>query len=294
MKIGIVGAGYVGRSIGVSHMHNGHEVIFHDIDSNTLNSLKKDGYETTSNIIEAVKENDCTFICVPTPTGNVGIILDHISSASKECGSALEDKEEKHIFVIKSTILPGTTENIVIPLIVKYSKKNFDIDFGVIYSPEFITEISSTWTNDNKFQITPTSDNRVVLGENENKYWGDVLIKELHNSKKSQVIRTDYKTAEMIKYASNCMLATKISFWNEIFLICQKLGIDSNEVAEVVSIDPRIGIYGSVHGKAYGGQCLPKDLKAFISFADKLCNTKILKAADELNEIMKNKHGVRE
>ncbi|MGB7533657.1 MAG: hypothetical protein WA977_11880 [Halobacteriota archaeon] len=98
----------------------------------------------------------------------------------------------------------------------------------------------------------------------------------------------------MIKYASNCMLATKISYWNEIFLICKELGIDSQEVANIVGLDPRIGKYGTVHGKAFGGKCLPKDLKAFISFAEKYHKTKLLKAVDDINEEMKEKYGVRE
>nr|QNO53210.1 UDP-glucose 6-dehydrogenase AglM [Methanosarcinales archaeon ANME-1 ERB6] len=90
------------------------------------------------------------------------------------------------------------------------------------------------------------------------------------------------------------MLATKISYWNEIFLICEKLGIDCQEIADIVALDPRIGKYGSVHGKAFGGKCLPKDLKAFIHFAERHLNPKLLKAADEINEGMKEKYGVRE
>jgi len=98
----------------------------------------------------------------------------------------------------------------------------------------------------------------------------------------------------MIKYASNCMLATKISFWNEIFLICREIGVDSKIVADIVGLDPRIGKYGTIHGKAFGGKCLPKDLKAFISFASKFRNVKLLRAVDEINEEMRVKYGVRE
>ena len=90
------------------------------------------------------------------------------------------------------------------------------------------------------------------------------------------------------------MLATKISYWNEIFLICKELGIDSQAVANIVGLDPRIGKYGIVHGKAFGGKCLPKDLKAFITFAEKYKEPKLLKAVDEINEEMKMKYGVRE
>jgi len=98
----------------------------------------------------------------------------------------------------------------------------------------------------------------------------------------------------MIKYASNCMLAAKISYWNEIFLICEKLGIDSQQIANAVALDPRIGKYGSVHGKAFGGKCLPKDLKALVSFAKSYHEPRLLKAVDEINEEMRRRYGVRE
>jgi len=269
--------------------------MFYDIDLNKLNSLKKDNYQIADNIVDAVAKCDCSFICVPTPSADNGeIILDYISNASKECGKALKRKNEKHIFIVKSTVLPGTTENKIIPLIEENSDKIFDVDFGVIYNPEFITEIHATWTNDEEFQISPSNESRAMLGESKNKEWGGFLIKNLYRGLGFHIIRTDYKTAEMIKYASNCILATKISYWNEIYLICQKLGIDSKKVAEAVTLDPRIGKYGSVHGKGFGGKCLPKDIKAYISFAKKYADIKILKAVDEVNELMRNNYGVRE
>ena len=86
----------------------------------------------------------------------------------------------------------------------------------------------------------------------------------------------------------------KISYWNEIFLICKELSIDSQAVADIVGVDPRIGKHGTVHGKAFGGKCLPKDLKAFVSFAEKYRKTKLLKAVDDINEEIREKYGVRE
>jgi UDPglucose 6-dehydrogenase len=112
----------------------------------------------------------------------------------------------------------------------------------------------------------------------------------------SPIIRTDYKTAEIIKYANNLRLATAISFSNEIFQICEELGIDGQKVAEIISLDKRIGKYGSVCGKAFGGKCFPKDLLAMIRFTES--NTKhnpvFLKAIHHVNEAMKRKYGVRE
>ncbi len=119
-------------------------------------------------------------------------------------------------------------------------------------------------------------------------------MESLYNPLNKPIFRTDLKTAELIKYSSNCMLATKISYWNEVFLICEKLGIDSQKVVDIVGLDPRIGRYGTVHGKAFGGKCLPKDLKAFITFTEKYRNVRLLKAVDEINEEIRAKYGVRE
>ena len=98
----------------------------------------------------------------------------------------------------------------------------------------------------------------------------------------------------MIKYAPNCTLATKISFWNEILLICQKLDIDSQQVADIAALDSRIGKYGSVHGEAFGGKCLPKDLEAFVSFAQDYHNPPLLAAVKQINDYMAQNYGVRE
>jgi UDPglucose 6-dehydrogenase len=160
-------------------------------------------------------------------------------------------------------------------------------------NPEFLTEISGSWSEaEEGTKKDFFTEDRIVIGEY-NKKSGDIL-EELYKPLGKPIFRTDLKTAETIKYASNCMLATKISYWNKIFLICKELGIDSQGVANIVGLDPRIGKYGTVHGKAFGGKCLPKDLKAFISFAKKYRNVRLLKAVDDINEEMKEKYEVRE
>lgn len=290
----MIGAGFVGRHLGSVYSSLGHDVIFYDIDGDALRLLERKGFRTTGDIENAIAGTSVSYISVPTPSDKDGkMVNEFISSAAKECGLVLKNKKDAHIFVIKSTVLPGTTEKEIIPLMRKASKKEFDRDFGVIHSPEFITEISHTWTDDSSFEITHQNEGRIVLGESNNKRWGDILIREVYNPLKSPVIRTDYRTAEMIKYVSNCYAATRISYFNEIFLLCEKLGIDSNLVAEVVCMDPRFGKYGVVHGKAFGGKCLPKDLKAFVKFADQHSDMKLLKTVEKINEYMEKKHGVR-
>ena len=159
-------------------------------------------------------------------------------------------------------------------------------------NPEFLTEISGTWSKDKSLKRDFLTEDRIVIGEYDKKA-GDALEK-LYKPLEKPIFRTDLKTAEMMKYASNCMLATKISYWNEIFLICKELGMDSQIIAYVIGLDSRIGEYGSVHGKAFLGKCLPKDLKAFIAFAEKFHKPKLLKAVDAVNEEMKEEYGVRE
>jgi UDPglucose 6-dehydrogenase len=263
----------------------GHDVIFYDI-------VHKNLPKFTNSIQQAMDASDVCFICVPTPTKKEGIDLSHVKDVSLKIGRALKNKLGYYVVSVKSTVLPGTTENVVIPILEKTSKKKVGVDFGVCVNPEFMTEIEHTWTDDRGYKKDFFTEDRIVIGEY-NKRSGDVLEK-LYRPLNKPIFRVDLKTAEMVKYAANCMLATKISYWNEIFLICKELGINSHVVAEIASLDPRIGKYGTVHGKAFGGKCLPKDLKAFLKFVKRYRRPKILKAVDEINEEMKEKFGVRE
>jgi len=289
MKISIIGSGVVGKTMGFGFERLEHEVIFYDIDANVVKELSREHKATKD--LTAVKDTDISFICVPTPyISGLGFDSSYIVSAIEGIAEALKSKDEYHVVVIKSTVIPTTTERVVIPILGKYKKVGKDI--GICMNPEFLTEIADTWTNDEGYKKDFFTEDRIVIGEYDKKS-GDIL-ESLYNPLNKPIFRTDLKTAELIKYSSNCMLATKISYWNEIFLICEKLGIDSQKVVDIVGLDPRIGKYGTVHGKAFGGKCLPKDLKAFIAFAKKYHKTKLLKAVDEINEEMKGKYGVRE
>ena len=286
MKISIIGSGFVGTAIGKGLAGLGNEVIFYDVVDKDLPNFTKD-------INYAIGNSNISFICVPTPTTSEGIDLSYIKEATKNIGKALSKKDEYHLVVVKSTIVPGATENVVIPILEKYSGKSArDEEIGVCMNPEFLTEISGSWSKDKSTKKDFFTEDRIVIGEYD-KRSGDVL-ESLYKPLNKPIFRAELRTAEMIKYTSNCMLATKISYWNEIFLICKELGIGSQIIADVVSLDPRIGKYGSVHGKAFGGKCLPKDLKAFVSFAEKYHKTKLLKAVDDINEEMKKKYRVRE
>jgi len=285
-KISIIGSGWVGTAIGKGFAGMGYEVIFYDIVSKNLPNF-------TTDINSAIENSDVSFICVPTPTASDGIDLSHIKEASKNIGKALANKDGYHLVVVKSTVVPGTTEEVVIPILEEYSGKSArEGEIGVCMNPEFLTEISESWSKDKGYKKDFFTEDRIVIGEYDKKS-GDVLA-DVYKPLNKPIFRTDLKTAELIKYASNCILATKISYWNEIFLICNELGVNSQAVADVVGLDPRIGKYGTVHGKAFGGTCLPKDLKAFVSFAEEYYNAKLLKVVDDINEEMREKYGVRE
>jgi UDPglucose 6-dehydrogenase len=284
IKISIIGSGWVGLTIGKGFAGLGYKVIFYDIVNKDLPNFTKD-------INYAVEYSDVSFISVPTPATSDGIDLSYIKDASKNIGKSLANKDSYHLVVVKSTVVPYTTEKVVIPILEKYSGKKVG-EFGVCMNPEFLTEIEGSWSKDKAYKRDFFAEDRIVIGEY-NKKSGDVL-EELYKPLNKPIFRTDLKTAEMIKYASNCMLATKISYWNEIFLICKELNIDSHVIAHIAGLDPRIEKYGTVHGKAFGGKCLPKDLKALVFFANKYHETKLLKAVDAINEEMKNKYGVRE
>lgn len=288
MKISIIGSGVIGTIIGTGLETLGHEVIFYDIDSNRVEELKKN-HNATINLEYAIKNTSISFICVPTPYTN-GFDSSYIISATEEIAKILKDKNSYHLIIIKSTVVPTTTEDIIIPILKKYN--NIGKDVGICMNPEFLTEIANTWTKDEGYKRDFFTEDRIVIGEYDKKS-GDIL-EELYKPLNKPMFRVGLKTAEMIKYASNCMLATKISYWNEIFLICQKVGIDSQKVADIVGLDPRIRMYGTVHGKAFGGKCLPKDLKSFIEFAEKHQEVRLLKAIDDINEDMIGEYGVRE
>lgn len=283
-RISIIGSGWVGTAIGEGFRQNGYEVIFHDV-------MTKDLPNFTDDLEYAVKATDISFICVPTPMGDREIDLSYIKNVSEDVGKALASLQSYHVVVVKSTVVPTTTESVVIPLLERYSGKQRG-EFGVCMNPEFLTEIASSWSADEHDGRDFFTEDRIVIGEYDTRS-GDVL-EALYKPLNKPIFRTDLRTAEFIKYASNCMLAAKISYWNELFLICEQLDIDSEKVASIVAQDPRIGKYGSVHGKAFGGKCLPKDLKAFISFASRYRKTKLLKAVDEINEEIKDRFGVRE
>jgi UDPglucose 6-dehydrogenase len=292
MKISIIGSGVVGSIAGKGFKQLGHEVIFYDINNDRVKQLKKEGFNSTTDIDYAIKNSDASFLAVPTPTIDEKIDLSHLRTATENIAKSIKNKKSYHLIIVKSTVVPNTTEKIVKPILEKFGLK-CGVDFGLCMNPEFLTEIHHSWTNDPSVSRDFFTEERIVIGEIDKKS-GDIL-EEMYKPLKVPIFRTNLKTAELVKYASNCCLASRISYWNEIFYICNKLGIDSNFVANIAGMDKRIGKYGTVHGLAFGGKCFPKDLQAFIHFTwENGYDPIFLKAVRDINEKIKRDKGVRE
>ena len=294
MRISIIGSGYVGLITGMGFVKLGNEVIFVDVDDNKIEMINtaqppiyeeglgelmrefRGKYYATKNYREAILNSDVTFIAVGTPSREDGSIdLKYVEAASKSIGKALREKMGYHVVVVKSTVLPGTTEEVVKPILEEYSGKKAFEGFGLAMNPEFLREGVAL-----KDFLTP---DRIVIGVQDERTRR--VLEELYAPIDSPKLFTDIKTAEMIKYASNAFLATKISFANEIGNICKKLGIDSWKVFEGVGLDHRISPHFFKTGIGWGGSCFPKDTRALIRKAEELGEEPlILKAVVEVNE----------
>jgi len=256
MKLCIIGSGVVGQATGIAfHMHK-NDVIFYDTNKEKLSTLRNKGYNIAKSVLEAVHNSSLSFICVPTPLLNGHMDFSHVKAATTEIAQALHRTQEYHVIVVRSTVLPSTTSKRIIPLLEEHSQLRAGDDFGVCMNPEFGRQKSML-----EDILNPK---RIVIGEIDERSGG--ILENAYAPFNSPIFRTDLDTAEMIKYVANLFLATKISFFNEIHMICTKMGLKSHFISEVVSLDPRIGDYGIHGGRPFEGLCLPKDLEAFMNF----------------------------
>jgi len=296
MKIGIIGLGFVGLSLTSVLSSKGYNVTGIDADKEKckkisngitpffepdLEKILKNGLKKKLRISDDFSLiNDCDFIFVTVGTPqnlNGAIDLSIIKKAISSLGRSMQGDKNKPVILVKSTVVPGTMKNIILPILEKKSNKKAGKDFGLISNPEFLQE--STAVRDTKFP------HAIVLGGYETKFMKKTkkLFVKLHP--KVPIIITNHQTAEMIKYANNSFLATKISFINQLSNICQKIpGANIDDIAKTIGLDPRIGKLFLNAGPGYGGSCLPKDMRALINFA-KITGVKptLLNAVEEVN-----------
>lgn len=293
MIISIVGGGYVGLVSAACFAALGHSVELIEIDNDKVKAIhsgKLPIYEKgleklvsehlgknlfVINKYDNLCNSDLTFICVGTPSNSDGSAnLSMIKSACRSIGESLHDVQKYHVVAVKSTVPPGTTENVVIPTILKFSDRNSDM-IGFAMNPEFLREGVAI-----KDFMEP---DRIVIGS-PGKKAGD-FVELAYKRLNAPLLRTDLTAAEMIKYASNALLATKISFSNEVGNLCKKLGVDVYDVMHGVGLDHRISPHFLNAGAGFGGSCFPKDVSALVRLADSLGEDPfLLKSVMEVNE----------
>jgi len=259
-KISIIGSGVVGTATGRGFDKLGHDVIFYDVAKEKLRSLRNLGYRTANSLEEAMAQTDISFICVNTPTNGGQQDLSQVMSALYQIANFLNTRESYHLLVFRSTMLPGTMKNLVSNYFERQCTRKRGIHYELAYNPEFLRQNSAL---DDFF-----SPDRVIIGEDRNGV-SEPLI-GMYRELTDKIIVTTFEAAELIKYASNCFLSLKISFFNEIALICRSIGVDDKVVSSGVSLDKRIGKYGTEGGRPFDGMCLPKDTQALASFVKKL------------------------
>ena len=282
MKVSVFGLGYVGTVSAGCLAQSGHEVVGVDpvatkvdlinqgqspiieaeINEIIASAVKSGRIRATQDSTQAIFDTELSFVCVGTPSQTNGNLdLTYIRRICEQIGDALKHKSARHTVVIRSTILPGTMRNVVIPVLQEMSGKKAGTDFGVCHNPEFLREGSAV----KDFNFPP----QTVVGEIDSKS-GDVLA-ELYRGIDAPLVRTDLETAEMVKYVNNSWHALKIGYANEIGNLCKAFSIDAHQVMKIFCQDTKLNISPAylMPGFAFGGSCLPKDLRA-ISYQAKM------------------------
>jgi GDP-mannose 6-dehydrogenase len=283
LSISIFGLGYVGSVSAACFASMGHKVIGVDVsrakvemvdsgrspiiearmtelvaEENRVGRLR-----ATTDSTAAVLQSDVSFVCVGTPSLRSGKLdLSHIEKVAREIGAALKQKKSQHTFVLRSTVLPGTTESVVLPILEQASGRRVGSDFTVCYNPEFMREGSAVAD----FLQPPYT----IVGSQNVSYLAP--LRELYKDVPGRLFETTIAVAEMVKYLSNAYHAVKVGFANEVGTLCKHLGVDAQAVTEIFTADTRLNISSAYlsPGFAFGGSCLPKDVRALTYRAKEL------------------------
>ena len=296
MKVSVIGTGYVGLTVACL-ADFGHNVVLigrtqdkidlinqgvcpiyePGLDEILKRSIGKQNLKATNDYNE-ILDSDVVFICVGTPSKEDGSIdLSQIEDASRGVGEKLGKTSKYIVVAVKSTVSPGTTKNVVISILEKYSGKKSGFDFGVCMNPEFLREGAGV-----QDFLYP---DKIVIGGIDDRSKKVLFDLYMSLDQKYPRVLTDVTTAEMIKYAQNSALALRISFINEIANVCEKFGVDVYDIARAIGLDSRIGPKFLNAGIGFGGSCFPKDVKGLIAVSESVSvEPKILKATIEVNE----------
>jgi len=274
-SISVFGLGYVGTVTAACLAHKGHNVIGVDLSTTKVSAMdagrspiveprvtdligdahKAGRLRATCNSGEAVLNSDISFLCVGTPSLRNGKLdLGHIQPVCEDIGKVLKTKSSFHLVVVRSTVLPGTAESIVVPALEKTSGKRLGKDFGVCVNPEFMRE--GTAVGD---FLEPSV---TVIGAAEAEH--SARLREVYNWVSGRIFETSFRSAEMVKYICNAWHAVKVSFANEVGTLAKQLSVDTAAVVEIFTADTKLNISPTYlkPGFAFGGSCLPKDVRA--------------------------------
>ena len=299
MNITIIGSGYVGLVSGACFAELGNKVICVDIDPIKIeklnkgiipifepglelmvfNNIKNKNLFFTTELPEALKNSDIAFIAVGTPMGDDGSAdLQYVLDVAKSIGQTMQ---KRLVVVDKSTVPVGTADKVKATIQKELDERDSDLQFNVVSNPEFLKEGAAI--------ADFMKPDRVVIGADSE--FAFKKMKELYSPflrSHDRLIAMDIHSAEMTKYAANAMLATKISFMNEIANICEKVGADVNQVRLGIGSDKRIGYSFIYPGAGYGGSCFPKDVKALTKIAKENGYTaQLIKAVEDVNDTQK-------
>jgi GDP-mannose 6-dehydrogenase len=275
MRVSVFGLGYVGSVSAASFAADGHYVIGVDVnpdkvalvngghspivepglDALLAQSVSDGRLRATTDTAEAVVESEVSLLCVGTPSRRNGSLdLTYLERVAEQVGAALREKSAYHVVVVRSTILPGTTNDRLIPLLERESNKKYGGDFGVSVNPEFLRE-GSALKDFRKPPLTLVGHNHAVDAS------GTIA---LYQSIDAPLVSTSIRVAEMMKYTSNAWHALKVCFANEIGNLCKRLEVDSHEVMDIFCRDEKLNLSAAYlkPGFAFGGSCLPKDVRA--------------------------------
>ena len=277
-KISVFGLGYVGAVSAACFANEGHTVVGVDPNETKVdmindgkspiieqglaeliqNVVADNRLRATKNPEEGILATELSLVCVGTPSRSNGSLdLKYVSQVCEQIGKLLKRKTDFHVVVCRSTMLPGSMSEVVIPTLEKFSNKRAGVDFGVCSNPEFLREGTAVYD----FYHPP----KTVIGQIDSRS-GDLVADLYKDIEDAPLIRTEIETAEMIKYADNVWHAVKIGFANEIGNICKILGIDGHKVMDIFCRDTKLNLspYYLKPGFAFGGSCLPKDVRALV------------------------------
>lgn len=302
MNVSIVGSGYVGTTVAACFADLGHSVVNVDVDEDVVDTINagaaplheeglpelvaahagEDGtgrLEATTDY-DAILDTDVTFLCLPTPQNDDGSIgLSVMEAGAEQLGRTLAHKDEWHTVVVKSTVVPGSTEDVITPILAEESGQTPGEEFGVGMNPEFLREGTA---------VADFRDpDKVVLGADDDRALDAMrdVFDPLVDRAGAPVVETDTRTAEMVKYANNGFLAAKVSLINDIGNICKEYGVDAYEVADAIGLDDRISEQFLRSGVGWGGSCLTGDQQVLAKDED---GTKHLTLAEFFEQYVSN------